>query len=348
MEASIDYLNTTHGDLLDAARRERRGGVPGSPRAGRGTRWLVAAASVIVVAGLVGGIVRSGGLSEITGALSGGGDDSAPAAGTPQRGSATGATGSTGGVSGGYLEEPLPQPSPAPGEQGGDDGSGDAGTGAVGVGPRVIRTAELVVDIPRDAFDARFAEAVDIAEENGGFVAESDSRNRSGSLTLRVPAERFDETLRALRDLGTIGFESLRGRDVTAEYVDLQARLRIAKARREVLLELMQEAVSIEQTIRVQNALDDTQLRVEQLQGQLRLLDDQTSFATVTLHLNEEGVERQVEPPSIPNALDRAVAGTVGVVAAIVIGLGYLLPLLVIGGVGWFIATRIRRRRTAG
>jgi hypothetical protein len=213
----------------------------------------------------------------------------------------------------------------------------------------VIRTAELSVVIPRDAFDERFGEAVDVAEEQGGFVADSRSRNRSGSLTVRVPAANFDETLHALRALGTVEVESVHGTDVTADYVDLHANLRIARARREVLLGLMADAVSIEQTIRVQNALDETQLRIEQLQGQLRLLDDRTSLATIGLRLREQGVEpeSQVEKASIPNAFERAAAGFVGVIAAVVIGLGYLLPLLALGLLVWFVVIRVQRRRAA-
>jgi hypothetical protein len=211
----------------------------------------------------------------------------------------------------------------------------------------VIRTAAIAVVIPRDAFDDRFGEAVDIAEEHGGFVADSRSRERSGSLTLRVPAENFDETLHALHELGTVQVESVHGKDVTADYVDLHARLRIARARRDVLLGLQAEASTIEQTIRVQNALDATQFEIETLQGQLRLLDDRTSLATIDFDLREQGVEpgSEVETPSIPNAFERAAAGFVGVIAAIVIGLGYLLPLIALGLAAWFVAVRVRRRR---
>jgi hypothetical protein len=228
----------------------------------------------------------------------------------------------------------------------------DAGGGGAPIPPavsRVIRSAELSVVIPRDAFDERFGEAVDVAGEQGGFVADSRSRSRSGSLTVRVPAANFDETLHGLRALGTVEVESVHGRDVTADYVDLHANLRIARARREVLLGLMADAVSIAQTIRVQNALDETQLRIEQLQGQLRLLDDRTSLATIGLRLREQGVEpeSEVEQASIPNAFERAAAGFVGVIAAIVIGLGYLIPLLLIGLGVWFVVSRVRSRRTA-
>jgi hypothetical protein len=328
MATTIEYLNAVHGDLLDAAERERRAAPRPAPRRMPSSGLVAAAVSVLVAAGLIGLIVRSGGFgSDEAGSL--------PAAGS------TGGTGATGAP----AEAPSHEVVPGAGLE-------DAGGGQAPAPPavsRVIRTAELAIVIPRDAFDERFGEAVDVAEDQGGFVADSRSRNRSGSLTVRVPAANFDETLHALRALGTVEVESVHGTDVTADYVDLHANLRIARARREVLLGLMADAVSIEQTIRVQNALDETQLRIEQLQGQLRLLDDRTSLATIGLRLREQGVEpeSQVEKASIPNAFERAAAGFVGVIAAVVIGLGYLLPLLALGLLVWFVVIRVQRRRAA-
>jgi hypothetical protein len=330
MATTIQYLNEVREDLLDAARRERH------PARRPPSRWVPSAGlvasvvGVLVMAGLIGLIVRTGGL----------GSDAA------DRGGSTGAMGATGAT--GAADSPASPPraveEPGLGYEGSGSGGNAAGPPAV---TRVIRTAELSVVIPRDAFDERFGEAVDVAEAQGGFVADSRARSRSGSLTLRVPAANFDETIHALRALGTVEVESVQGKDVTADYVDLHANLRIARARREVLLGLMADAVSIEQTIRVQNALDETQLRIEQFQGQLRLLDDRTTLATISLRLREQGVEpgSEVEKASIPNAFERAAAGFVGVIAAIVIGLGYLLPLAVLGLAVWFVVDRVRRRR---
>lgn len=322
MATTIGYLNQVHGDLLDAAKREGSPAGPLPPSSWVPSTGLVAAVvGVLLAAGLIGLIARSAGL----------GSDAARQAG---RTGGTGATGSTGGA--GFEEAPADDAIRGPAEVPGSP-----------VISRVIRTASIAVVIPRDAFDERFGEAVDIAEEHGGFVADSRSRERSGSLTLRVPAENFDETLRALRALGTVEVESVHGKDVTADYVDLHARLRIARARRDVLLGLQAEASTIEQTIRVQNALDATQFEIETLQGQLRLLDDRTSLATIDFDLREQGVElgSEVETPSIPNAFERAAAGFVGVIAAIVIGLGYLLPLIALGLVVWFVVVRVQRRR---
>ena len=327
METSIGYLKTVHGDLLAAAGSEAiRGAAPTGPRGPRRRRFsttsfAIAAAAIVLVAGIIGGLVRYGSGIEEDAAVSGGGGDAA------------GATGAFGPL----FEQGSRQPSPAPSDA--DQSVGSPTTS------RIIRTGDISVIIPRDSFDDRFAAVVNAAEHNRGFVAESRSRERAGTLTVRVPSSRFDETLRAIRDLGTVSVESLRGRDVTAEFVDLRARLRIEKSRREVLLRLMDRAESIEQTIRVRNALDETQLRIEQIQGQLRLLNDQTSFATITVDLREEGVAADVEAASIPNAFERAGAGFVGVIAAIIIGLGYLLPVVAIGLVIWFVVVQVRRRR---
>jgi hypothetical protein len=328
MATTIEYLNAVHRDLLDAAKRESH------PASRPPSRWMpstglvAAVVGVLVAAGLIGLIARTGGL---------GSDE----AGSTSAAGSTGATGATGGA---VPAEEVPGLGAEDAAHGGFDNA--SGPAAVS---RVIRTAELSVVIPRDAFDERFGEAVDVAEEQGGFVADSRSRSRSGSLTLRVPAANFDETLHALRALGTVEVESVHGRDITADYVDLHANLRIARARREVLLGLMADAVSIEQTIRVQNALDETQLRIEQFQGQLRLLDDRTSLATIGLRMREQGVEpeSEVEKASIPNAFERAAAGFVGVIAAIVIGLGYLIPILALGLAAWFVVWRVRRRGTS-
>ena len=343
MDATIDYLDLVREDLLDAGAREgRRGRRPMLPRLS--ARTLVAAVAVVtfLAAGTVGWWVTQG--DRVQSFL-------------PSGPGSVSATGSTGAGTHRAVGAPTAAPSTSAEDQSVTDSAvlPDLATTDVpsstlpGELSRVIRTAELGLVIPRGSFDERFADAVDIASANGGFVSTSTTRERAGTVTMRVPSDTFAEALRSLRELGDVQVQSVHGKDVTADYVDLHSRLRIARARREVLLGLMADATTIEQTIRVQNALDETQLRIEELQGDLRLLDDRTSLATISLDLRERGVEPQakVEKPSIPNAFERAVAGFVGVIAGVVIGLGYLLPVLLLGLAAWFVVSRVRRRRTA-
>ena len=349
MDATIGYLGQVREDLMDAAFRTGRAGRGRvrRPRRLPSARALVAASTVVV-------LIAAGGLGWILTqdnpfrARS----DERPASG------ATGATGPAGWVAHGSADVPAPTTFgrltdvvdlEAADQALGGLAAGPAPSLPVGDVARIVRTAQVTLVLPPDSFDERFARAQDVAELHGGFVQISTGRERAGTLVMRVPSGQFADAMRDLRALGDVEVQTIQGEDVTAEYVDLQARLRIAKSRREVLLGLMAKAVSIEQTIRVQNVLDDTQLRIEELQGSIGLLEDRTSFATIRVQLHEEGVEpeAEVKNPSVTTAWDRAIAGFFGVIAGVVVGLGYLLPILAIGAVVWFSVRWVRRRRAA-
>jgi hypothetical protein len=343
VKTDIEYLELLEKDLARAAVQEEALAAPTARRRRRewnwGT-WVAAAIPILVVAGLIGWLATGGGL---------GGDEQA---------------GSGGGAGG---EAPAaPSATTAPADQRevldfGGDGGGDAEAAVPGPAPtgsqddlsKIIRNGQIAIVVPDDGFGRGFASVTRIATNNGGFVLSSSIRERrAGTLVLRIPARRFDEAMLALRELGDVERQQITGRDVTAEFVDLQARLRIAKARRTVLLRLMTSADTIPEILQVQNHLDDVQLRIEQIEGQLRFINDQVAEARVRVSLREKDATSaqrrdEVENPSLGTALDRAIAGFVGVVAAVVVGLGYLIPVgalaLVVGGV----TAALRRRRAA-
>jgi Domain of unknown function (DUF4349) len=342
MDTTIGYLDELREDLLDAAWREV---MPGARKRTR-SRWLptrrvlagVMATVVLVSAGLTGWIVTR---PQATMRASSGGYAFAPLAGPSAKG----------------LQQTRPQVPHAglgfpPGWQVGMRNPADvsvrAGSIAIGDLTRIVKTADMTLVVPRSTFAQRFQAAMDVAARLGGFVqTSSTSGRRSGELLMRVPAGRFNPALDALRALGTVDQQTVTGKNVTSQYIDLQARIRIAKARRKVLFGLMSKATTIEQTIRVQNALDDVQLQIEQLQGQLNVLNNQTSKATIRLSMREEGVkpaEATVHKPSIPNAFDRSIAGFFGVISTVVVGLGYVVPIGLLLIALAFVALRVRRR----
>lgn len=347
MQTDVRYLEELREDLVEAAWRESvtgrepKRGRARTPRR-RGVVVALAAVVVLVAAGVTGYV-----------ALTADEGSEMRAAG------ATGATGATGvasdavrGQAGG--QDQAEAPTPAPAELGNLAGPNPATAEAV-LGPdaaRIVKTAAITMVVPNGSFEDRFAEASDVAERYGGFVESATTRERSGSITLRVEADRFGEAMDDLRALGDPQSVTVRGRDVTASYVDLEARLRIATARRDVLFDLMEQATTIEQTLRVQNALDDVQLRIEQIQGQLDLLDDQTSKATIEVTIRESGApveltQEEVEAPSVGSAWRHAIAGFFRAFFAVLVGFGYLLPIAVLAVAVWGIVLLVRRRRTA-
>ncbi len=220
------------------------------------------------------------------------------------------------------------------------------------IGSAVVRTATLSVEVGEQGFDEAFDVATLIAGKYGGYVASSTTAGtdvRRGDLLIRVPSAQFDEALRDLRSLGTVQRQELAGEDVSAQFVDLEARLRTWEAQEAVLLDLMAQARSIEATLRVQRELQDVQLRIEQIQGQLRYLEDRTELATIQVSLHEPGVviapQEPSTRPSLAEAWQKALDGFLGVVYSVVVGLGYLVPLAALGLIVALTVRRILRAR---
>lgn len=224
------------------------------------------------------------------------------------------------------------------------------------LGAHIIKNAQIGIVVEKGDFIDGFQTASLVAERYGGYVESSSSggvKVLRGSLLIRVPSASFSSAMKDLRALGQVESESLSGQDVTATYVDLQARLRTWEAQESALLRLMGRANTIDETLRVQRELQDVQLRIEQIRGQLRMLNDQTDLATIQVSLRERGAAVAPVPkpaderPSLSEAWTKAVNGVLGVLYVVVVGLGYLVPVTIIGLVLWLGWRRATRPRTA-
>lgn len=211
---------------------------------------------------------------------------------------------------------------------------------------RVIKTAELSLEVEDGELGGAMREGRAIAERAGGFLLSTSVDGvdrRRGDFTIRVPAAEFEETLSALEELGTVAGESVRGEDVSQEFVDLEARLRNATAQEEVLFRLYDRSNSIADTIRVQRELEDVQLEIERLRGRLRFLDDQTSLSTISVSMVEAGAATAEAGP-FERAWETARKTFVSVVSGVIVGAGFVLPLLAFALVAYLVFRLVRPR----
>jgi hypothetical protein len=247
------------------------------------------------------------------------------------------------GGGGGAQVEPGGPVVEAPGlQQGGSLGAVDLPR----LAPNVITEAHLRVEVDEGGVRSAVDRATAIADQAGGFVLSSDvggDEARRGRVVLRVPADRFEEAVAALRDVGSLRDESITGEEVGQEFVDLQGRLRNARAQEVVLLRLMDDASSIADTIRVQRELEGVQLEIEQLRGRLRFLHDRTALATITVDVGEAGAV--AESGVFATAWTRSVGVFKAVIAAIIVMAGGVIPLGVLAGVVVLVVLWVRRVR---
>jgi hypothetical protein len=223
--------------------------------------------------------------------------------------------------------------------------------------PKVVRTAQLQVEVRRGSFRRAFDQLTSIAAANGGFVASSSTSNDDGSdpstgeLDLRVPADHFDAALRAVGDLGRTRQQHLQGEDVSGQLVDLDARIKSLQTEEDTLRTIVGQAKTVGELLQVQPQLFEVRQQIEQLQAQKAHLDESAALSTVHVSMFEPGATPTKPPQPEPatglaHDLSRAVHGAGAVAGGMVIVLGYLVPFAVLGLVAWA-ALHVRRRRVA-
>ena len=277
-------------------------------------------------------------------------DQAAPVTPAPAGGGASvGAAGSagTGGAAVSSSLGQLARPSAAPTPQSNVKPLPDSA--------KVVKTGSVQLEVRREAVSPTMSRLAGLATGLGGYVADTKSAeggdDPTGSMTLRVPVVGFEDLLTRVRALGTVQSSTTHGQDVTGQYADVQARLGALNATRNQLLTVLQRATAIGDVLAVQDRINDVQTQIDQLQGQQKVLDDQTSMASLSVDVSQHGATSgtPAKPSGIGKAWDDArhgfTTGVEDILAASGTALVVLLALaalVVIGRYAWLAA----RRRT--
>ena len=245
-------------------------------------------------------------------------------------------------------------------------GRGTADGFAADVAPAdrvVIHTANMSIVVPEPS--ASVQEIADLAKDMGGFVVSSNvfktffseanvSADRA-SITIRVPSERLDEALEAIKTGATeIQSENIAGQDVTQEFTDLQSRLRNLEAAEEQLLEIMEAANDTEDVLQVFENLRRVSEEIEVIKGRIQYLSESARLSAIAVELipdvaaqplNIGGWQPEGTVKEAFTSLIQALRflGDAAIWSAICI-----VPIALILGVPlYFVARGIRRRRAA-
>ena len=179
--------------------------------------------------------------------------------------------------------------SPADGYGGGNYSTGSSGS-AVETGRKMIRTAELQLETTE--FDAAVEGLNALTEQMGGYFEDSrigtrGSNYRWAEYTVRVPAEHYNGFLNRAGELCHETWRSASQQDVSEVYYDTAGRLKTQQIKLERLQELLSKAELMEDIITIENAISETEQRIDDLSGTLQHYDARVDYATVYIYLNE-------------------------------------------------------------
>ena len=256
-------------------------------------------------------------------------------------------------------------PSAAPAAESGDKAGqpfapvGDAA--AVRDGSKIIRTGSLqleVTDVTAAINSGRSA-----IQGMGGYIGASqqysDGDSIVATITYRIPAERWEDALDALRKLGNEVGEQTDSADVTGQIVDLDARIRNLRASEAALVKHLSDAGKVADVLEIEARLSDVRGQIEQLTAQKTNLDDQVAYATLTVTYGVEvqAVKVAADRWNPQTEIDSAGASLVGFLQLVasasiwlaIVGLPILVTVAVLVGLGLLVGRRFGLfRRAAG
>lgn len=136
-----------------------------------------------------------------------------------------------------------------------------------------------------------------IAKTNGGYVAQStlkfDGNQKNFNIQIRVPADKFDAAFGQTKKLGSkVLGEDVSRKDVTEEYVDLEARLRSLQATSDRVKEFLEKAKTVNEALNVNVELGKIQEQIEQVTGRQKYLESQARFAAIDIVLSEKSLAK--------------------------------------------------------
>lgn len=222
---------------------------------------------------------------------------------------------------------------------------------AVTAGRRIIQRgyAEVEVDDVKQAFRA----IADLAGSLGGYVENSSLATDAlgndhpgvraqpqASLVVRVPAGGLPGFWAGLDQIGTVIRSSTSSDDITEQYVDTESRLRNLTAQELRYLNLLEEADSVDEVLRVENEIWRIRGEIEALQGRLQQWDRLVDLAAVEVDL------RTTDQIGLGNRLLRAWKGAVNAaivgIEYMIIGAGAVMPWAILGIAAWLGVRRWR------
>ncbi|MGO9197743.1 MAG: DUF4349 domain-containing protein [Acidimicrobiales bacterium] len=253
--------------------------------------------------------------------------------------------------------------------------SATVGETAVTLAPLIVRTGDVTLGVRRPNVVKTFDRVASIALALGGFVqssttgvsptvtppqpqpvesstASSSAMATGASLVVRVPTNQFAALGKQVAALGHVRSETLTGKDVTGQSINLQARITNLESEQDALRALMARTGSIPDILQVQNELFSVEGQIEQLTGDESSLLDKATYATLSVEiqpfLSHSKPVSKARPDAVTRAFNLAGHNLVVGLRGLALAIGWAFPILLLaslaGAVLWLRRRLVRRR----
>lgn len=244
-------------------------------------------------------------------------------------GGASDSAGAAAAASGGQVRD---MGAAAPGQSAADAANQATATLAE---PKIARRADTAI-VVKD-IDGAAAQIRTLAATAGGAVLNESLTSGStdasaatvGTMSIQVPADKLDDTLSRLAELGDMVSRNTNADDVSAAYVDTEARVKSMQASVDRMRTLMSQATAISDIIAIEGELSRRQADLEALEAQMKSLEGQVAMAPISIRLTTNQVDLGVDGGGFLGGLKAGWTAFVASVNFLLMALGALLPFAV-------------------
>jgi len=160
-------------------------------------------------------------------------------------------------------------------------------------GQMLIYTANLTMAVYQ--VEQGLASVEKIAHDLGGYLVARTDR----TITIRVPRAQFEAALKRIEPAGDVVHREIKAEDVTDEFFDLEVRLRNARAMRDRLAKLLQQA-AVKEALDIEKELARVTEEIERIEGKLKLFRHRVAYSTLNVAFQAHGATVETRPLRLP------------------------------------------------
>ncbi len=216
------------------------------------------------------------------------------------------------------------------------------------IDPKIIYV--LDVSLKTDNVPATVKSVEEKVRSLGGYIAESRQNNEENHtnafLSLRIPVAQYESFRGDLSAFGTVASEHLFTDDVSRQYFDVETRLRSWEAQEKRYLEILQQAKTVEDILRIEDSLANVRREMESLKGQLKYWDNRVQYSEIRMNIYPNQSNLRVNDPWQPvsltstiqaakNAVIKTVSFIWNSINYVIVFIGYAIPLAIIMVIAW-------------
>lgn len=159
----------------------------------------------------------------------------------------------------------------------------------------------------------------------------------SATLTLRVPSNAVEDVTSYLRSISVkVVSENVSGNDITDQYVDIEGRLAELQNVKAKLEQIMNEAKTSDEMLRVFNQVNSINSQIESYKGKLKYMDKSSSTSRLTVVLSTDELSLPYAPaePWRPEVVFksavRSLLGTLQSIGTLIIWAAVYIPFFLV------------------